>query len=359
MNINLNNYEAYFLDYHEGSLSPALVKELMEFVAQHPELKEELESFEPIILKDAEGIEFNGKEDLKKDLKGINATNFEESAIDYVEGNLTPELQKELNTFILQNPHYKSELELFTKTKLIADTNIIFEDKFLLKKGRRKPEAYFYWSAAASIAIIIVSYFLLHKNPTPDGNIITKQNQQKDSNVVVKHTNKLIDTGNSTPKVLPNHTTDNSVKDNQVAASKNSDKHKHRSNPLNKNGNSSSVASRNRKANKLHSLPAPTQKDIPAEPENELVAFNGNLYDTSMFITNTPSAKEYMIIEPEQKEKKKNKFLVMLATITCKGLHTITGQHIEFEKKYDSDTTNIVAYQLDLGNKKYEFPVKE
>ena len=58
MNINLNNYEAYFLDYHEGSLSPALVKELMEFISQHPELKEEFETFEPVALTDTENINF-------------------------------------------------------------------------------------------------------------------------------------------------------------------------------------------------------------------------------------------------------------------------------------------------------------
>jgi len=67
-------------------------------------------------------------------------------------------LQNELKTFISQNPGYKRELELYSKTKLVPDASIIFEDKFLLKKGNKRPVAWFYWSAVASVVIIIVSW---------------------------------------------------------------------------------------------------------------------------------------------------------------------------------------------------------
>ena len=72
--------------------------------------------------------------------------------------------------------------------------------------------------------------------------------------------------------------------------------------------------------------------------------------------------KEFASQEPDKEiitEKKRNKFFYVIAKFTCKGLHKITGQHINFEKRYDSDTTNIIAYQLDLGNKKINFPVKD
>jgi len=52
---------------------------------------------------------------------------------------------------------------------------------------------------------------------------------------------------------------------------------------------------------------------------------------------------------------KSGKVFYFLAKATCKGLHKITGQHINIEKKYDSDTANVIAYQLDLGNAKLNF----
>jgi len=45
----------------------------MDFVAQHPELKEEFESFEPITISEGEGINFDKKELLKKTSTAINA----------------------------------------------------------------------------------------------------------------------------------------------------------------------------------------------------------------------------------------------------------------------------------------------
>ena len=50
MKINLHNYEAVFLDYYEGNLSAEDVSELLLFLENHPELKEDFESFENIVL---------------------------------------------------------------------------------------------------------------------------------------------------------------------------------------------------------------------------------------------------------------------------------------------------------------------
>ena len=44
MNINQNNYEAWFLDYYEKQLSAEQVAELFLFLEQHPLLKEEFDA---------------------------------------------------------------------------------------------------------------------------------------------------------------------------------------------------------------------------------------------------------------------------------------------------------------------------
>jgi hypothetical protein len=358
MNINLNNYEAYFLDYHEGNLSLALVKELMEFIEKHPELREEFESFEPIILTDTEEIIYNKKETLKKTTPGINAANFEEYAIESIEGILPVSLQEELNTFISKNPSYKKELELYTKTKLVPDTSIIFEDKPSLKRNRRRTAVYFYWSAAASIAIIVGAYFLLNKNVTPDNTNLVKHNQIKDSNVVAAHIVKqAIDTNAIVaPKNMPHIPINNTVKNSTVAVNA-THKFQHNKKVIIPNSvkNDSSAIAVNKDQNKNIQKPVKVQAPLPTHPENDSAALAVNISDTSW--TGQPLIRENVITTPTK--KKKSRFLALLATLTCKGLHKVTGQHIELEKQYASDTTTIVAYQLDLGNKKYEFPVKD
>ncbi len=131
MNINKNNYEAFFLDYHEGNLSPQQVADLLLFVEQHPELKEEFESFENVTLDDLSNVSFEGKASLKKE---ITLENREDYFIRNVENTLTATEKNLLENFIKQHPQYLTELELFQKTKVFADTSVIFENKESLKK---------------------------------------------------------------------------------------------------------------------------------------------------------------------------------------------------------------------------------
>lgn len=56
MNINSHNYEAFFLDYHEGNLSPQQVADLLLFLEQHPGLKQDFDSFENIRLDNDAGF---------------------------------------------------------------------------------------------------------------------------------------------------------------------------------------------------------------------------------------------------------------------------------------------------------------
>lgn len=141
--INKNNYEAFFLDYHEGNLSPQQVADLLLFVEQHPELKEEFECFENFVLEDFSSIEFENKSNLKKDLtptlsKGegaqINFNNKDDYFIRSIENTLNTAEIRLLDNFIKQHPHYLNDLELFKKTKLFADDSIKFENKNEFKR---------------------------------------------------------------------------------------------------------------------------------------------------------------------------------------------------------------------------------
>ncbi|MDP1747186.1 MAG: hypothetical protein Q8L90_16545 [Bacteroidota bacterium] len=132
MNINKNNYEAYFLDYHEGNLTPVQVADLLFFVEQHPELKEEFENFENFSLEDFSSIEFENKSSLKKE---ITLDNKEEYFIRAVENELNPSEIALLNNFLKHHPQFFVDLELFQKTKLSLDTSIVYEQKNSLKRS--------------------------------------------------------------------------------------------------------------------------------------------------------------------------------------------------------------------------------
>jgi hypothetical protein len=132
MNINISNYEAYFLDYHEGNLSPQQVADLFLFLSQHPELKKEFEDFEHIVLEDFSAPVFENKNRLKKN---ITAENREEYFIRAVEGTLDTTELALLTTFLTTHPEFVTEFNLFQRTKLQADASVVFENKTLLKQG--------------------------------------------------------------------------------------------------------------------------------------------------------------------------------------------------------------------------------
>lgn len=147
MSINKNNYEAFFLDYHEGNLSPQQVADLLLYVEQHPELKEEFESFENVTLDDLSAITFEDKLSLKKEvltpalsingegeLPPISIQNKEEYFIKSAENTLTATEKTLLENFIKQHPQFLVDLQLFQKTIISADASITFENKEELKR---------------------------------------------------------------------------------------------------------------------------------------------------------------------------------------------------------------------------------
>ena len=80
MDINIHNYEAFFLDYHEVNLSPQQVADLLLFIEQHPQFKEEFESFENIQL------EVSDAKFITKSLLKHNTNISEDMLINSIEG---------------------------------------------------------------------------------------------------------------------------------------------------------------------------------------------------------------------------------------------------------------------------------
>ncbi|MFH0864897.1 MAG: hypothetical protein V1904_01790 [Bacteroidota bacterium] len=139
MKINRNNYEVWFLDYYEGQLSPEKVKELMAFLGLHYDLKEEFDSFENISLPPAKKVVFESKDLLKKSnifsVGTINEKNYSDFFIAYNEGDLAEAEKNNVLQFVEKNPSLKKDFKLFSKTKVVPDTAIIYQEKQQLRKN--------------------------------------------------------------------------------------------------------------------------------------------------------------------------------------------------------------------------------
>lgn len=173
MDINRNNYEAYFLDYRENNLSAGQVAELMIFLEENPDLKASFEAYENIELEADNSIKFAAKENLKKShlipTDNINESNYEEVMVAKLEGDLSDEEKIELKAFMELNPIVKLEYNLYRSTFLTPDPNIFYPNKESLKKKGLfviyRTQLVYGLSIAASVIILLGVYLGFLKQP--------------------------------------------------------------------------------------------------------------------------------------------------------------------------------------------------
>ncbi len=197
MKINRENYPLYFLDHFEGRLSEDGRRELLLFLENHPDLKEEFEAFEMVGLESEEQVGFPGKESLKKDplvgghematgevqvippledlfipgeqgVLGVNPAYAETALVAFAEGDLDEKQEAAVRVFLSANPGYGRELELFRAARLEPEAAAAFPGKQALK---RHPITAFVrrysHTAAAAAAAVLMAVILWHFAPGP------------------------------------------------------------------------------------------------------------------------------------------------------------------------------------------------
>jgi hypothetical protein len=173
MKINRENYEMYFLDYHEGRLEPGQVAELLIFLEANPGFKEEFETYEDVPVHPDMSVSFSGKASLKRnnipDTGPINRSNYETYFIAHTEGLLSPEEQKLLNDFLRIHPEFNTDYELYKKLHIKPDLTIKFPSKHKLKRSILSTRRFYYYSlaAAASLALLFSVYMNTDNNQEP------------------------------------------------------------------------------------------------------------------------------------------------------------------------------------------------
>lgn len=152
-NINLNNYEAWFLDYFEGNLNEAQITELNSFLDKNPELRAEFEGHFENVTLETESINFNLKDELKKPAL-INHENVDDFMIAENEGLLDNRVKLELGAFVEAN-NLEADRKLYSLVYLAKTNAIRFPNKEKLKKGRAIVPLFIRYAAAAAIALLI------------------------------------------------------------------------------------------------------------------------------------------------------------------------------------------------------------
>ncbi|HSH52096.1 MAG TPA: hypothetical protein VK982_10285 [Bacteroidales bacterium] len=337
--INRHNYEIFFIDYLDGNLSPLLEKRLWSFLKENPDLKDELENFEPVEIS-SEKQPFPEKQQLKKSilLDKNQCSIFDEICIRYVEGDLSLKEKVALNEYMNNNSEKSREFKIFKQTKIEADTSILFPNKEKLKKSAMVfalKRLYPYIAVAASILLLIAVYLLVpQKNSEPysDRIPVFETNPAQENFKILELTEETASTNISPPlaKVEKHPLSIKKKEDQSIQSADDIDKERFRVNAID---------------------PLPIK---PIEQKRTLL----NLASVESGITNktldyfhaqynqepgykrltsflAESVSERLINTPENKNKKFELF--DLARWSVKGFNWLTGSNMTLEKQYNKD----------------------
>lgn len=194
MQINRNNYEAFFLDYWEGNLGIQAREDLSLFLEMNPDLQREFYEYDEVkdfcLVPDKSAC-FDAKNHLKKEIfkacGSVNHENYETFIIASLEGDLSKAEAKDFNGFISLNPSIKKVIEQYRTTYLNPPENIIFKDKDLLKRKTvfLSQRAITQWSWAAA-AILIFGVAIFYVILSDQSTIVTNQISQNSQPVINK-----------------------------------------------------------------------------------------------------------------------------------------------------------------------------
>ena len=129
MNINLNNYESFFLLYIDNELPVAEKKAVEEFLKEHSYLQDEFDLLKETILP-AEENSFAFKGSLLKPVLSEQA--LQENLLLHLDNELTGEKKESLEKQLLTDDQLQKDWAILRKTKLNADDIISHPDKTAL-----------------------------------------------------------------------------------------------------------------------------------------------------------------------------------------------------------------------------------
>jgi len=157
MKITRSNYESWFLDFLEGNLEFSLMDEFRMFLKNNPDLANELDMADLVMLEADKTILFDAKDDLKNTIND-QQVEFEDRAVAYHEGDQSLSERLNFEAFLSENSTSAAEAEQFGKLKLVPNKAIVYGNKEQLK---RRVTILPLWIKMASAAAIFLFAYLL------------------------------------------------------------------------------------------------------------------------------------------------------------------------------------------------------
>ncbi|WP_430971595.1 hypothetical protein [Sunxiuqinia rutila] len=153
MNINRSNYEIYFLDYLDGNLPDSQVDDFLDFLANNPDLNEELKAVSSIRVPVDERMFPNKKALLKKEI--TEESSFDYRAVAFLENDLEEDDKLAFLRELTTDPQKEQQFDLLLKTQLKPDNSIQFSNKkSLYKKPARK--VVLLWGSRVAAALVLL-----------------------------------------------------------------------------------------------------------------------------------------------------------------------------------------------------------
>jgi hypothetical protein len=160
-----SNYEIWIINWLDGKLEKSGIGMLMAFLEANPDIKEEAESLSLSRLASG-NIVFPAKDDLKKTISELPFSQIEYLSVAYLENDITPVQLSELEQCLELSTENKRAFDKIQNTRL-TPPEITYKNKYVLRKQPAGANVFRFaltgLSAAATIAVLIISYAFLHR----------------------------------------------------------------------------------------------------------------------------------------------------------------------------------------------------
>jgi len=219
MELNINNYEEYFLLYADNELSVEEMKQVEDFVRNNPVLKDEFDSILKTVLTSDTTIEFEDKSSLYKRASSFEARINAENFVLYHDGELSKPEEEMTEKLVREDEGLKKEFDLIKRAKLEADKTIAFPDKQSLYRKEKDDRVIPIWWRWAAAAILLgfgiwggVKYF---EQPAPSHELVKENKPLAPSNNLPTPINKEPIVKNDKPVPVNNAPVNNNTYDKQ------------------------------------------------------------------------------------------------------------------------------------------------
>jgi hypothetical protein len=222
MEINKINYPSILIDYIDGNIDALGVAEVLLFLEQNPDIKNEFEGINKLVISAPNACLLpNEKVLLKKIVSDevVNNSTFDELMVAQMEGDLSASSNQVLNSLITQNTSLQKLQNIFISTKITPNFAIQYEQKNKLKKRTLIIPLFRIIAVAASLLLLVgLSYFIYFHTTHQISN--HNNNQVAETKTIIKNNivlpvpiKKVVEVPKSEikPTLVINKTTKNSI----------------------------------------------------------------------------------------------------------------------------------------------------